>query len=334
MKSLKEAKINEIIQGLAPFFAAAQLQIIEGVIVKRLYDVDLSNQCTDLSTYLDDNEYILEVFAANKKLENLSDKSIAQYVSATRMMLNTLNKNYRDITTNDIKYYLVMYQQRRKITVNTVVNLKRFLGAFFSWAQEEEYIDRNPVAAIRGIKTIDKPIEYLTPDEVEAMRDACQTAREKALVDLLLSTGLRVSELEGLTLDTVNLTAKEAVVYMPKTRKYKTVFISAKACRHLRDYIGSRTTGPVFLSERKPYGMMHKEAFQRELQAVASRAGLHKHVTVHLLRKTFATMMLQNGCALETISELLGHANTAMTQKHYACCYKEDIKAAHRKHAA
>ncbi|WP_312372983.1 phage integrase N-terminal SAM-like domain-containing protein [Lachnoclostridium sp.] len=123
--------INDVICAMAVDLDSRQLQKLESILNNNLHGKQISNECTELSTYSDDNDYVLRVFAANKKLENLSDKSISQYVRTTRNMLLTLDKNYRDVTSDDIKYYLAMYQSRNKVSMNTLANTKRFISAFF-----------------------------------------------------------------------------------------------------------------------------------------------------------------------------------------------------------
>jgi site-specific recombinase XerD len=82
--------------------------------------------------------------------------------------------------------------------VKGLANVKRFVSAFFSWAADEGYILKNPVKSIKNIKQQQKPKEFLTKEEVVRMKDACKTLRETAILDFLLSTGVRVSELVAL----------------------------------------------------------------------------------------------------------------------------------------
>lgn len=328
--------VNDVICAMAVDLDSKQLQKLEIVLNNNLYGKQISNECTELSTYNDDNDYILRVFAANKKLENLSDKSITQYVRTTRNMLLTLNKNYKDITSDDIKYYLALYQSRNKASINTLVNTKRFISAFYTWAEEEDYITKNPTKNIKNIKQIHKEKEYMSEDEIEHIRDACNTKREIALVNFLLSVGCRVSELESLNISDINFDDDSLTIYGSKTKTYRKAYLNASAKLHLRSYLMSRNddSEALFVSSKGSHNRLGVSSIQRELQSIAIRAGVKKHVTVHLFRKTFATRMSSAGVRIEVIKELLGHANISVTEKNYVTINKDDIKSAHRRGAA
>lgn len=326
----KEAIIKETLFEMSAELGSENLIKLENVLRIKMNRCRIEEEITELSTYIDDNEYIIKLFVANKRLENLSEKSINQYVNATRNMLNYMNKNYKDITTNDIKYYLAMYQQTRKVAQNTLANIKRFVSAFFGWAADEEYIAKNPVRAIKTIKQQFKKKEFLTKEEIVNMRDACKTLRETALLDFLLSTGVRVSELVSLNIKDVDFSKEEVSIYASKTRSYRTGYLNENAKKHLLDYLGSRKdeNEALFISKRKN-GRINTQRVQKELQSIAERAGVSKHVTVHLFRKTFATNLYNSGCDIVIIKELLGHANIATTEKHYASVNQTEVRREH-----
>lgn len=336
MYNLKEKFVNDVILAEQEELSNTQLKALELNIRILSRDIDFSQQCTALSTETDDNEYILKVFVANKKLENLSDLSIKAYVDAMRRMLDTLNKNYKNITTDDIKYYLAMYKQRRKISATTLAGVKRFLSAFYGWAYAEGLVPKNPVLAIKGIKPDPQKKEFLTDHEKELLRDNCKGARELALVDFLLSTGVRVGELETIDRDDVNFQAGTVCILGHKTRKYRTVYLSAKASKHLSDYLESRTdvSPALFIGSRAPYDRLKKCSYELMLKNLAARAGVHKHCTVHLFRKTLATTLHRNGCNIEYIADILGHSSTQTTEQCYLSICQDDVQSAFRKYAA
>lgn len=328
--------VNDVICAMAVALNGVQLKILENVLVDRLHGKTIEEECTELSTYSDDNDYILQVFAANKKLENLSEKSIEQYVRTTRNMLQTINKNYKDVTTEDIKYYLAMYQSRNKVGMNTMSNMKRFLSAFFKWAVEEDYITKNPVAKIKNFKQVQKEKEYLTEHEVALMRSVCMTLRESALMEFCLSIGCRVSELAALNISDIDFKNDSVSIYGFKTRTYRTGYLNANAKLYLENYLDSRTDGndALFVAGKGKHERLGNSSIQHELQAIAKRAGIKKHVTVHLFRKTFATRLSAAGVRIEIIKELLGHADISVTEKNYVTVNIDDIRAAHRRGAA
>lgn len=329
---IKENMIKEILFDMSTELDAVKLYKLENVLRIKLNRMSVEEECTELSTYIDDNDYIIKLFVANKRLENLSEKTIKQYVSATKNMLCFMNKNYKDVKTNDIKGYLATYQVTRKVQQNTLANTKRFLSAFFGWAADEEYISKNPVRAIKTIKQQFKKKEFLTKEEIVNMRDACKTLRETALLDFLLSTGVRVSELVSLNIQDINFSNEEVTIYASKTRSYRTGYLNENAKKHLLDYLRSRNdiNEALFVSKRKN-GRINTQRVQKELQSIAERAGVSKHVTVHLIRKTFATNLYNGGCDIVIIKELLGHASVSTTEKHYASINPGEIRREHRR---
>ena len=330
---MKERIIKDIICAMSGELSTEQLRKLESVVRIKLHGVNLQEESTAISTYQDDNDYILKVFVANKKLENASDKSIVQYVSTTRKLFDTINKNYKDITTDDIKFYLATYQSRNHVAPNTLANMKRFLSTFFGWCEDGEYIPKNPVRAIKNIKQVRKEKKFLTNDEVERMRDKCETLRETALLEFLLSTGLRVSELTSMVKSDVNFSTDEVRIYGSKTRTYRTGYLTPKAKLHLRKYLLSRNDDnkALFVTSRKPNLALGNKSVQTELQNIAARAEIEQHVAVHLLRKTLATMLREKGSPIEVIKEILGHADISVTEKNYVTVNPADIKSAHRK---
>lgn len=330
MYNLKEKFVNDLIIAEQEELSPAQLKALELNIRVLSRDIDFVQQSsTEVSTYVDDNDYILRVFVANKKLENLSDLSIKAYVNAVQKMLDSLGKNYKDVTTDDIKYYLAVYKQRHKISATTLAGTKRFLSAFYGWAYEEGLVRKNPVRAIKGIRPDPQKKEFLTDHEKELLRDGCQTVRELALVDFLLSTGVRVGELETLDKADVDFRKNTVCILGHKTRKYRNVYLSAKAAKHLKDYLDSRIDDnpALFVGCKQPYNRLGKSAYELILNSLAKRVGITKHCTVHLFRKTLATTLHRNGCSIEYIAEILGHASTQTTQQCYLSICQEDVQS-------
>lgn len=168
------------------------------------------------------------------------------------------------------------------------------------------------------------------------MRDACKTTREIALVDFLLSVGCRVSELVALNIQDINFEDESVGIYGFKTKTYRTGYLNASAKLHLRNYIMERKDNneALFVACKGNHDRLGNSSIQKELQAIAKRAGVKKHVTVHLFRKTFATKLAASGERIEIIKELLGHSDISVTEKNYVTINKYDIKAAHRRSVA
>ena len=206
--------------------------------------------------------------------------------------------------------------------------------------------------ASRNVKTLNhgqielatvkrKQVTFLDLDEVNRLLDHCPTdslagKRDRAILELLFSSGLRVSELVSLNRDRVNLKRQEFMV-RGKGQKDRAVFVSDEAVYWLEKYLDSRTDNSVALfvdTMTNQQGNKHRltpRSIQRLVQKAALRAGITKHVSPHTLRHSFATHLLGNGADLRSIQAMLGHANIATTQI-YTHTTDPQLKSVHQRY--
>ncbi len=185
-----------------------------------------------------------------------------------------------------------------------------------------------PADKIELARTVRKQVTFLNEDELRRMFDQPDTdtlggLRDRAILELLFSSGLRVSELVGLDKDHVNLKRREFTV-RGKGQKDRPIFISPEAATWLEKYLEKRddTVRPLFVrySGKKAVdlsGNFHRltaRSIQRLVSNYALRAGITKHVSPHTMRHSFATDLLMNGADLRSVQAMLGHSNIATTQ--------------------
>jgi site-specific recombinase XerD len=171
-------------------------------------------------------------------------------------------------------------------------------------------------------------VTFLTPDELERLSAQANTAtlnglRDRAIIELLFSSGLRVSELVGLDRDHINLKRREFMV-RGKGQKDRPIFISPEAAGWIQQYIDKRQDNakPLFIRYSGTKQVDNSGDFQRltarSIQRMVARyallAGITKHVSPHTLRHSFATDLLMNGADLRSVQAMLGHSNIATTQ--------------------
>lgn len=178
-------------------------------------------------------------------------------------------------------------------------------------------------------KTVRKQVTFLHYDEVARLVESIPLdtetgLRDRAIIELLFSSGLRVSELVNLNRDHINLTRREFMV-RGKGQKDRPVFVSARAADHVQQYLNARTDSlaPLFLSYSRRHAQpslsgdfrrLTARSIQRMVAHYARLAGITKHVSPHTMRHSFATDLLMNGADLRAVQSMLGHSSISTTQ--------------------
>ncbi len=330
---MKEKIINEILMQMEPHVNTDVLRILETVVIKALYYVEVMKKETELSTEMDDNLYLLQAYEMNVRKDGLSEKTIRAYMGAMKNMLCATDKNIRHITAVDIKYYLDLYAGKGNNT-RTVNNERRFLSAVFTWFRKHGVINVNPVEAVPVKKERKPPIDYLKGMEVERLRVACKNQRERALMEFLLSTGVRIGEVPEIRREDIDWNTGEILIYAHKTSDYRTVFINDVARVHLEKYLNTRTdtSEALFVSVKAPYNAVHEDGLRLIIRKIGKKAGLKRRVYPHLFRKTMATTLRLKDCAIEDIQQILGHKDPSTTLGFYAAGNKEHLRQVHNKY--
>ena len=330
---MKERIINDILMQMEPHVSTDVLRILETVIIKALYYVEVKKKDTELSTEMDDNMYLLQGYEMNVKKDGISEKTVKAYLGAMRNMLCVTDKNIRHITSVDIKYYLDQYAAKGN-SVRTVNNERRFLSAVFTWFRKHGVINVNPVEAVPVKKERKPPIDYLKGVEIEQLRMSCTSLRERALMEFLLSTGVRIGEVPQITRDDIDWNSGEIVIYAHKTSDYRTVYLNDVAMVHMEKYLDSRkdTGSALFAETRAPHRAVHEDGLRSIIKQIGRKAGLKRRVYPHLFRKTMATTLRIKDCAIEDIQQILGHKDPSTTLGFYAAANKEHLRQVHNRY--
>lgn len=318
----------ELLTMLDKRMSKEQISAVDMALTALFRKYDVSESCTELAVCDDSNERIINTYIASMRLEGRSEKTLKQYYDALTKLLDEIPKNIKDIKTNDIRYHLAHYQSTHKVSNATVNNKRKFLSAFFVWATKEEIIDRNPMLKINSIKEKYVTKKPFSDIELAKIRDVLKNDREKALVEFLLSTGCRVSEVAGLKVEDVNFRDGECVV-CGKGNKERTVYINNKAMYYLERYLPDKmdASRPLFLNG---WGKsMAKGNIEQLMRDIGKRAGVPK-VHPHRFRRTMATNAMKRGMPVQYIQVILGHSKLDTTMIY--CIYdKEMVKAEYLK---
>jgi site-specific recombinase XerD len=267
-------------------------------------------------------------FAGDIKVSDIDPELIRKW----RLWLNRLGTNVSDeLQKNTQNYHLIA------------------LRGFLKYCAKRDIPALAP-EKIELARTRRKQVTFLNEDELGRLFSqpdiTTETGlRDRAILELLFSSGLRVSELVGLDKDHINLKRREFMV-RGKGQKDRPIFISPAAAEWIEKYLDKRSdnTRPLFIrySGRKSVdlsGNFHRltvRSVQRLVSRYALLAGITKHVSPHTLRHSFATDLLMNGADLRSVQAMLGHSNIATTQI-YTHVTDPHLKAVHEKfhgHAA
>lgn len=258
-------------------------------------------------------DHYLTVFLEHTKVKSpadITDDVVREFrLWLNRQPIRNLAKSDRTLSRKTQNYYLIA------------------LRAFLKYLARQE-VKTLPSERIELAKVPERLLDLITEAELKRLLEApkgndISDLRDKAILELLFSTGLRVSELCGLTRD-IDLSSDELSV-IGKGRKVRVVFISDYAKKILKEYLAKRKdmddalfvqlskNGKSMESKKKSLGLT-KRSVERIVKICAIKAGISKRVTPHTIRHLFATDLLSNGADLRSVQVLLGHANIGTTQ--------------------
>ena len=327
---MKETIIQTVLDGMRAVLTENQLDMLTDVTRKALSECEITPKATEEEQRNKENVELLGAFISSKKVEGCSDKTIHYYKSSIEKLIAAVKKNVCDIATNDIRCYLADQQEQRGLSKVTIDNLRRIYSSFFSWLEDEDYITKSPVRRIHKVRTNALVKEVLTDENIEVLRDSCHELRDIAMIDLLLSTGMRVGELVKINRDDIDFQERQCVVF-GKGNKEREVYFNARTKIHLKKYLEQRTdTNPaLFVSLHEPHTRLTISGVEVRLRQLGKRVNLNK-VHPHKFRRTLATMAIDKGMPIEQVQKMLGHVKIDTTL-HYAMVNQTNVKIAHRK---
>lgn len=272
----------------------------------------------------------LELFLSAKQIEGCSKNTIFYYKSTIEKMLDKLGKRIDDITTEDIRNYLSEYKYKRKSSKTTIDNMRRIFSSFFAWLENEDYILKNPVKRIKKVKRGRVVKEILTDEHLETLLNNCDNIRDLAIIELLISTGMRVGELVKLNIEDINFNERECIVF-GKGESERIVYFDARTKLYLNQYLRTRTDSnrALFVSLRKPHNRLGISGVEITLKKIGEKSKID-NVHPHRFRRTLATNAIDKGMPIEQVQRLLGHVQIDTTLQ-YAMVNQNNVKIAHRK---
>ena len=313
--------INNILITMKNHLDTQQLEILSITLSKNLVNIDKEENLP--ATVDNTNEYIIDLFKTTKA-PRLSKKTVDFYLNTIIRLIDSTNKRLTDITSLDIIVFLESIRKDNDIV--SLNNQRRNISAFFSWLRKSHFILENPCDGVEPYKQVEKPIDHLEPEEFEQLKTGCKDTRDRALIEFLRSTAVRVSEISNIHISDIDWNKGTIDILADKTKRHRIICLDSIALKYLHEYIEERcitcysheylfVSNRMYNGTRKP---MSDESIRRVLNMIKQNSELDKRIYPHLFRKTTATNIVKRGGSVHDAGEYLGHKDQSVTGKYYS----------------
>jgi len=357
---MKEKLRNELIMAAQSSMDDDELDEFKDKLVMILNQYDISVMETHLAIRDEDvNRDLVFRFITAKAASGLSERTLKYYSKEIPKALERMGRTATEVTPDDIRIWMVTRIRKDQVSTVTAGNEFRCMSSFFQWMQKEDLIYKNPFNKVEHPKKMKSKKKKFTDLEIERLRGACRTERETAIVEMLLSTWCRISELVNIKITDIE---EDRITVLGKGNKERTVYLNAKAQYALQRYIATRSDiNPYVFPRMKGSdngnhlkelnfkgvpiadlkywykdpenvdkdGHSDKGTIEGIIREMGNRAGVEK-AHPHRFRRTGATKALENGMPILTVSKILGHESVGTTQI-YLDVSEDNIEHEHRK---
>lgn len=328
---MKKETIAEIKNAMAKCLLPEQMKRLETVLDRFISDNTEELEIPDYKNNLD----FMNKFLFAKKMEGSSERTLKFYKFVISKYVSASQKDIRLSMTDDIRNYLTVYQSANNCSGVSLDNIRRVLSSFYKWLEEEDFIIKSPMKRIHRIKTSQTVKEAFAEEEIETIRGACSTnVRNAAIIDMLISSGIRVGELVRLNRDSINFSERSCIVF-GKGNKEREVYFDVRTKLEIESYLNTRKdlNPALFVTERnyKTQGCRRLgiNAVETLVRNIGKRKNIMK-VHPHRFRRTMATRAIDKGMPIEQVQTLLGHSQITTTLR-YALVQQKNVKNSHRK---
>lgn len=330
----KENLVNTIMIECMQKFPNIDHNLLRNIILVKMNDYEISREEREIVVYEGNvNDNLLKSFLIAKKVNGLTDRTLRYYRYTLEFVFNKIKKPAHQITANDVRMYLAYREINDHVSATTRDNERRALSSLFDWMQDEQMIPVNPIKKITRIHGPKKKKSAFSEIDVEKIRSACSTKFEKALIEILLSTGCRLSEVIGIKISEID---DNKVIVHGKGQKDRTCYFNARAQLALTEYLNDRSDGNpyAFPSSRKGPNGEERHLGDHTVYQIVKKIGVRAGVPnchPHRFRRTCATFALRRGMSVEQVSKMLGHEDLSTTQI-YLDLNERDMELAHEKY--
>lgn len=269
-------------------------------------------------TKAETDESLVHRFVNAKTVQGRSKRTIHQYVDAIKRFSKFSGIPLALATADDIRSFLGD-MMARGISQVTVGNYKRFLSSFYQWCEDEDVIAKSPMKKVGVIKTPKIVKKPFSDKEIELLRIECTDMRDRAIFEMLLSSGARVSELIGMNRSELDM-ASNSIIVLGKGNKERLVYFSDAAKVRIKNYLETRndSNDALFVSSQLRNGTYIRigaSRVEKIMQDLGQRAGV-ENCHPHRFRRTMATNAIKRGMPIEQVQKLLGHEDLKTTMRY------------------
>lgn len=272
--------------------------------------------------------YNIQNFIDDKQRQGLVKRTIDTYQGEFRIFKNYfLEKMIIEIEPAEIKEYLRHREDDYLIkSKSSMERIRGNLNVFFEWLVEEKIVEKNPVKKTIPYKYHKKGNKALNDIELKSLRKECSTLRERALLEVLLSTGCHLSEVARMYSDNIDWTNK-TIIITDSREKERVVFLTVLAEKYLKNYLDKREDDlkNLFVTERRPYRQISPSGIQVVIKKIARRTTISKSITPRIFRETFSRIMLDKDYPLSIVESLLGYASKSSRSETYFVITNKNI---------
>ena len=316
----KQAFATELKDRLYDKLTTKDADVVIMELVDQLSGFDIEQIADD--AHSKEFEDMLNIYCNTLQMEGRSEATLKRY----RRELMAFHKYdptpIRHVTVFNVRQYLAA-EKERGLADSTLRGNRDVFHAFFGWLHREGLLPSNPCSNLRPIKGKIEEREPFTDIELELLRGACRSVKEKALLSFYLTTGCRVSEVVGINRDDVDF-VNRCIKVCGKGDKERYVYFTQITAMYLTSYLKTRSDDLSALFVSKYRKRMSKTGHEAVLRNLGHRCGVQR-VFPHRFRHTFATNLIRNGMPIQEVSVLMGHSKIDTTQV-YAHTNQDRVK--------
>ena len=327
---MQEKLINRTLLELQDQLSGDQLKKLKDILTVECANYLITEQKNEVVIYDETSDIAAyKQFFVSKKIQGLSSGTLNLYMQTINLFMRSVRKLFSDVTTNDIRLFIANREMIDNVSKGTLARERGCIVRFFKWLCNEEYITKDPGARVENIKVPKRRKQEFSELEVEKLRSVAANSKEALVIELLLSTGCRVSELVSLNFRDYDQ-ENDSITVIGKGNKQRRLYLNAKAKMALNHYLKDvpHITGPLFFGQTLGKEMT-SAGVQKLVKRLGDRAGV-ANVHPHRFRRTAATLARRHGMPIEIVMNFLGHESIDTTLK-YSMIGDEELKLSHQK---